>query len=377
MKVIGILCEYNPFHLGHRRQFDVLRAQEGDSCGIVCLMSGDYVQRGHPGILEKSLRAAAAVACGADLVLEMPVTQSLSSAEGFAAGGVRILSPFCDGLSFGTESGNAASILTAAQALLREDFPENLKQCLSLGISFPAARQLALEKMGCDTTLLRQPNDILAVEYAKAILQQKSGLEILPIPRSGSYHALTPDAQSPAASALRLRMENGGNWLSYVPENARKILASGTIHSLSYGEKAILYRLRTMSDGEFEALPYGSEGLWRKLMRESRRCGSTEEILTAVKSKRYTRSRLERMLLCAVLGITQADISRPAPYARVLALNSRGGDILARARATGSFPNLGEKVEGPYAALEARCAAIYPLFAQNPQKEPRPRVYAL
>ena len=118
MKTVGIICEYNPFHLGHKKQIDIIRSHFGQDTAIVCLMSGNFVQRGAPAIFHKSLRAQAAVACGADLVLELPVTYALSSAEGFAAGGVKILSGFCDYLCFGTETGTAETLMATAKALL-------------------------------------------------------------------------------------------------------------------------------------------------------------------------------------------------------------------------------------------------------------------
>ena len=142
MVITGIICEYNPFHLGHAKQMGIISQKEADT-GIVCLMSGNYVQRGMPAVFDKALRAKAAMECGADLVLELPVTASLSSAEGFAAEGVRILGGFCDSLSFGAE--NPQGLLEIAQVLLHPDFSEKLKDMLSLGLSFPAARQKALE----------------------------------------------------------------------------------------------------------------------------------------------------------------------------------------------------------------------------------------
>ena len=134
----------------------------------------------------------------------------------------------------------------------------------------------------------------------------------------------------------------------------------------------------TMTDAEFEALPYGSEGLWRKLMHNARRCASLEEILSATKSKRYTRTRLDRMVMCAFLGITQKDMDFPAPYARVLALNDKGREILKSARKTGSFPNTGERVDSPYQIMEERAGMLYSLFSADncpPYQEEDRRVY--
>ena len=364
MDITGIICEYNPLHLGHKKQFDRIRS-EYPLTGIVCLMSGNYVQRGHPAVFDKSLRAKAAILSGADLVLELPVTASLSSAEGFASEGVRILGGFCHRLCFGAESANKDALLCAARALLSPEFSENLRLELDKGVSFPVARQRALEDMGFKGDFLSRPNDILGTEYCKAILQQGISMEPMPILREGNYHDQCIDEENPSATALRACMENGQDWLSYVPDAAREVLACGEMHTLSAGEKAILYRLRTMTDEEFEALPYGSEGLWRKLMHNAGEYATLEEILTATKSKRYTRTRLDRMVMCAFLGITQKDMDSPAPYARVLAFNDRGREILKTARKTGLFPNAGEWVENPYQELEYRAGSLYGLFSNG------------
>ena len=364
MEATGIICEYNPLHIGHKKQLDIIKAAYPDG-GIVCLMSGNYVQRGAPAVIDKSVRAKAAVLAGADLVLELPLTASLSSAEGFAAEGVRILSGFCNRLCFGTETGGKGSLLATAGMLLSPAFPEKLKIELDKGVSFPAARQAALKAMGLQNDTLTHPNDILATEYCKAILQQKSPMEPMPIVRKGSYHDTAIDEENPSATALRELMVTGKPWHSYVPEAARPVFEIAAIHALPAGEQAILYRLRTMTDAEYETLPYGSEGLWRKLMQNARTYGTLEEIITATKSKRYTRTRLDRMILCAFLGITQKDMAAPAPYARVLALNDKGREILKSARQTGLFPNAGESVDCPYQDLEYRAGKLYGLFVQD------------
>ena len=365
MEITGIICEYNPFHLGHRKQIGTVRRLKGEDRGIVCLMSGDFVQRGHPAMIHKSRRAKAAVACGADLVLELPVTASLSSAEGFAARGVELLAPFCNALCFGAESDDPAALLDIAKALLSEDFPPLLRTELDKGLSFPAARQAALEAMNLPGHLVTQPNNILAIEYCKAILAQNAPMAPFPILRQGSYHDTAPDADNPSATALRRLLTAGERWTDFIPAEAIPAFENAPLHTLAAGERAVLARLRTMSDEEFEALPYGSEGLWRKLMHAAREEATLEDILTAVKSKRYTRSRLDRMVMCAFLGLTAGDLAAPAPYVRVLALNDRGREILKAARKTGLFPNVGEKVDHPYQALETRCGRLYGLFATS------------
>lgn len=378
MVATGIICEYNPLHLGHQKQLNAVRAACPDG-GIVCLMSGNFVQRGYPAILDKSLRAKSAIECGADLVLELPLTASLSSAEGFAREGVRILGGFCDRLCFGAETADKDALLATAKALLREDFPEALHRELDKGLSFPAARQKALEAMGLAGDILSQPNDILAIEYCKAILSSGLAMEPMIIAREGSYHDSVADTQNPSATAVRSLMVQGERWKDFAPEAARDIFAGAMLHDLAAGEQAILYRLQTMSDKEYEQLPYGSEGLWRKLMQNARTLANLEDILTATKSRRYTRTRLDRMVMCAFLGITQADLQSPPPYARVLALNDRGRALLKTARKTGSFPNAGEPVDHPYQLLEHRAQRLYSLFAENgphaPYQEEDRRIY--
>lgn len=379
MKTVGIICEYNPLHLGHKKQIDRIWAAFGKDTSIICAMSGNFVQRGSPAIVDKSARAAAAVNCGADLVLELPVTTALSSAEGFAAGGVKILAPLCDTLCFGAETANRSILMEAASALLGDGFPPLLRQELDTGKSFPAAREAALKRLGVETDLLSQPNNILAVEYCKAILSQGADMEPFPIHRQGSYHALSVDAENPSATAVRNLMLIAHNWKSCVPQEARPLLENEPLHSTTAGEKAIVARLRTMSDAEFESLPYGSEGLWRKLMHAARRETTLEEILNATKSKRYTRSRLDRMVMCAFLGITEADLAMEVPYTRVLAFTDRGRKLLKEAKKTGTYLNAGESFDHPHWQLEQRCGDLYGLFCvdgiEAPGREENRRIY--
>ena len=338
-------------------------------------MSGNFVQRGAPAILDKGLRARAAIECGADLVLELPITASLSSAEGFAREGVRILGGFCDTLCFGAETANTDALMATAKALLGKEFPEALRKELDKGLSFPAARQKALEAMGLSGDILAKPNDILAVEYCKAILSLGLAMKPMAIAREGSYHDAEADAKNPSATAVRALMEKGDGWETFVPTD---LFRDAALHTLDAGEQAILYRLQSMTDEAFEALPYGSEGLWRKLMQNARTLANLEDILIATKSKRYTRSRLDRMVMCAFLGITEELLASPAPYARVLAFNGKGREILKAARQTGLFPNAGESVEHPYQELEYRAGRLYSLFAvgaEKPAQEQDRRIY--
>ena len=371
MKTVGIICEYNPFHNGHRRQIQQIRERFGLDTAVVCLMSGNYVQRGAPALVDKSIRAKAAVLSGADLVLELPITVSLSSAEGFAAGGVRILSRCCDVLCFGTESMTEEMLVQTAQALLSPQFSDLLKEEIASGCSFPIARQQALVRMGVKT-ILSNPNDILGVEYTKAILSQHSSMTIFPVFRNGDYHSQVLSSQAPSATALRKAMLSGDDWQTAVPEATVPLLQNAAYHTLAAGERAILSKLRTMTDGDFERLPYGSEGLWRKLMKACRSKNDLTAIIEATKSKRYTRTRIDRMILCAFLGLTEEDIGTIPPRIRVLAFNDRGRSIL---RTHDCFCNAGEAVD----EREQCIGSLYGLFAINavepPDSETKRRIF--
>lgn len=362
MKNVGIICEYNPFHNGHARQLRAVREQ-GGVC--VCLMSGNYVQRGEPAIFDKWTRAKAAALCGADLVLELPVTYALRSAEGFAAGGVEILDRMgcIDGLCFGSETDDINIIMSTAKALDTPEFSQKLKKELKSGVSFPTARQLALEAMGEDGSVLETPNAILAVEYCKALLRRNSAIQPLLIHREGDYHGGT-DPDAPSASFLRTQTD----WHGYVPEDALACFAGVPRHSVAAGQRAWLARLRSMEEAEFERLPFGSEGLWRKVLSACRTEPTLEAIVQAAKSKRYTRTRLMRLLLCACLGITEETLMQPAPYVRVLAVNGRGQRVLRQAKQGGELPLLHTGQRAPdcaYAALERRAADLFPLFCET------------
>lgn len=369
MQTVGVICEYNPFHLGHARQLSLIRQQLEPETAVVCLMSGNYVQRGEPAIFDKRVRAQAAVEAGASLVLELPVTYALRSAEGFAAGGVHILSQLrCGFLSFGCESGDGAAIFRAAEVSCSVEFEQALHARIQTGLSYAAARQRALEALGQDGQLLTRPNDILAFEYCRAILTQNSHMHPLAVLRPGDYHADAPDAEHPSATAVRQLILSGGDWRQYVP--AACTYENAVPHALLWGEKALLARLRGMEQADWVQAAHGSEGLWSKVWKAVQAQPDYERVLEASKSKRYPRTRLQRLLLCAYLGIDTQTLLREAPYVRVLAFDEMGRTVLRQAKkdARLTLVNAGQTPpDEVYYALERRCAALYGLFAMQPE----------
>lgn len=364
MQTVGVICEYNPFHLGHARQLELLRQKLGPETAIVCLMSGNYVQRGEPAIFDKCVRARAAAEAGADLVLELPVTAVLRSAEGFAAEGVRILSALgCGFLGFGCESGDGDASLRAAEASCMPEFEQALRTNMQTGLSYAAARQRALEALGQDGRLLMKPNDILAFEYCRALLTQNSPMRPLAVLRPGDYHADTPDAENPSATAVRRLILSGGDWRRYVP--AECLYEEAAPHTLIWGERAMLARLRGLEKQDWARAAHGSEGLWSKVWRAVQTQPDYEHILEAAKSKRYPRTRLQRLLLCAYLGIDAGQLAEVPPYVRALAFDERGQTLLRQAKKRGEIclVNAGQRPPDlPYYAMECRAADLYTLF---------------
>lgn len=372
MATVGIICEYNPFHNGHKKQLEMIRLHFGPETRIVCLMSGNYVQRGEPAVFEKTVRAAAAAACGADVVLELPVVYALSSAERFAAGGVDILTRLgVEYLCFGCETGNTALLQKTAKALLLPATDERIREELKTGISYAAARERALCAECPDGAgLLHNPNDILAVEYCKAILRLRSPMRVFPITRSGRYASLEPDAENPSAASLRELLAKGGSISGFVPEKAVAFFENAKRYSLNAGERAVLARLCCMSDLDFAAVPFGSEGLWRRFMHASRAEYDVRTVIDKVKSKRYARSRIQRMLMCACLGITSSELETEAPYVRILAFSEQGRSVL-RAMQKKELPLVSrtETVRGSaFYDLEQRCEQMFRLFSEDGPK---------
>lgn len=363
MAAAGIITEYDPLHLGHVHLMAEARRLLGPETGIICVMSGNYVQRGDFAITGKFARAAAAVESGADLVLELPLPWALSSAEGFAAGAVETLKATgaVTHLIFGSESGDAAPLVRLAEALCSPAFPPALRRELARGDSFAAARQRAVERLlpGGDAALLKNPNDILGVEYCKAL--RGSGIRPLAVPRRGAGHngGAAGDGFA-SASAIRALLRQGEE------ENALSLMAPAMAAAyraereagrapalLETCERAVLARLRFLEEADFAALDGGNEGLYHRVYRAGRSAASVAELLEAVKTKRYPLARLRRMVFRAYLGLPAASPDNP-PYLRVLAANKRGTALLAGMRRTAALPVLTKPTAVRRMAGEAR-----------------------
>ena len=412
MKTAGIIAEYNPFHRGHEYQIQYTREKLGADYVIVA-MSGDYVQRGAPALISKHLRAEMALRCGADLVLEMPVSVSTASAEAFAMGGVSLLDSLgvVDILCFGSESGEITALKELAEVLVEEpeDYRILLKSFLSQGLSFPAARSQALTEYfknprnftgddfdGVLTPLLNQvtrilntPNNILGIEYCKALLRLNSKIQPVTIRREGmGYHDTfadsgsltetpsisgtnttgsslsgTPDSFSPSfasASAIRNLLcqktsdpespcPSGNAGLpttpadilaSQIPENAffifKNILDSGEFLTEDALDPILTYCLLQKNIAELASCQDVSGNLAQRIMNQKNLLHGFSQSAALLKTKELTQTRIQRALLHIILGIHHTP--ERIPYARVLGFRKESSPLLKEIKKNSRIP---------------------------------------
>lgn len=369
MKYVGIVAEYNPFHKGHEYMLRSVRDILGEDTAVICVMSGSFAQRGECAMLSKHARAEAAVKCGADLVLELPLPWALSSAELFARGAVRLLAAtgVLTHLAFGSESADLSRLSKLAGALLAPDMDERIKDELALGLSYAAARQRAVQKfLGEDAALLSSPNDILAVEYLKALQCYAPSVQPLAIPRVGAGHDQEGEFAFLSASDIRRRVIAGEEFSGALPREmagilAREIDAGRAPMSVAAMEMALLSRLRMLPPEAFALLPDSTEGLDKRLYSAVHEGADLQEILALAKSKRYAMARLRRMLMCAALGLRADDREGMPPYLRVLALSERGRRIWREMDKTAQLPKITRP--GEVKMLDERAQHLFALEA--------------
>ncbi|MEG1393991.1 MAG: nucleotidyltransferase [Christensenellaceae bacterium] len=338
MKTAGIISEYNPFHNGHAYHIAQTK-QNCDVDAIICVMSGNFSQRGIPTIFDKWTRAKMAVAGGADVVLELPFLYAVQSAEGFANGGVRILDALgiVDVLSFGSECADLCMLNTIADTLIAENaaFSQVLKNQLHSGLSFAAARHIALQSI-CgidDSDVFSSPNNILAIEYLKAL--KATDMKPYTLKRIGShYHDEHLHTEFSSASAIRHSIaQDSFEPHKHIPLDCLSYLDADMPVDRKFFE-LILFRLRTLSIAELSEIADVTEGLEYKIKEASKTASDYNDLLLKIKSKRYAQTRISRILLYCLFGITKTDLLLAntvyTPYARVLAIKKDKIDLLSR-----------------------------------------------
>ena len=353
MVITSIIAEYNPFHNGHLYQ--IKKARELGATHIVCIMSGNFTQRGEPAIIPKHRRVLAALECGADLVLELPTIWAMSSAENFAKGSVWILSNLgcIDTLVFGSENGDISILKTIAKMIDSDEFITQLKLNLIKGMSFPKARYEALNTLcGNDiSSCIINPNDILAVEYIRALNRFSSTISPQCIIRKGSGHdSQNPDGIFASASYIRSLIKNDPLKVqSFMPNKAFQILyeciKTGEISDINLIERAIMASLRKMTAKQIACIPDVSEGLENRIISALKHSQTINELYDNIKSKRYTHSRIRRICMSAFLQINAAMSKNLPPYIRILGTNNIGRELLAIAGKKHTLPIIGRYSE--------------------------------
>lgn len=338
MSIIGIVCEYNPFHLGHLHQIQETKRRFGDDSVIICTMSGDFVQRGEAAVFTKFARAEAACRCGADLVIELPLPWSVSSAERFASGAVDILAAAgCTHISFGSECGDIEKLSKLARYAASEDVRQNIKALYKCSAALPYAkvRQLAIQReLGDEAQLLSQPNNILAVEYLKAIYRKHYNIEAYTVKRIGNAHDSVGNDGPLSASELRKLIDNSENISGLIPDAAYEVYEretkAGRIRNKELLNVALMSRLLMLDADSFEALPDGADGAGRRLYKTLLEYKDIDEAAYYAATRPYPMARMRRMLINAALGIGAEYTKSSPPYMRVLAFNSTGREYLAK-----------------------------------------------
>lgn len=352
MKICGIICEYNPFHNGHA--FLLRNAREISGCDtIACVMSGNFTQRGDIAILDKYTRAKHAILAGADAVFELPAVFSISPAELFAKGSIKLLCSIPDFsvLAFGCETGEKKDFLQAAEFSLSESnkFKSVLHACLKAGKSYPRARTEAFFAEGNNTIaeFLRLPNNILGTEYMKALLYYKSNAEILPIHRTGSMHN-DKELQSGLSSSSAIRSASYENNLRAIRKNVPSFVykdLSRRIDPLLY-KKLAIYSALSKSETELRKIADCNEGLENRIKAFAKSTSDYDELISKITTKRYTSSRIRRIFAASLLGITQEFISKclkSTLYLKPLAIKKVRSNEIFSALSTASSPVLARK----------------------------------
>lgn len=380
MKVSGIICEYNPFHNGHL--YHIRNTRKNGATHVVAVMSGNFVQRGDTAIMDKLDRARLAVKSGADLVIELPVQYSLSSAEFFATGAVWLLKSLgvVDELSFGSECGDTDMLSRTLEVSERAaaERKDEIRSIMEKGYTYPRALNSVISGISSEAaSVISEPNNLLAIEYMRALKSFGTSIKPYTVKRTSAAHdSSAPTDEYASASYIRELISKGVSGIDSIgayttsiwADEVSKAVRNGEIADINRLERVILYKLRTASVKEIANLHDVGQGLEHRIYG-ARMAGSLEELLFTVKTKRYTMARIRRILLSLLIGINKQDMTHLPPYGRILAINERGREILAAAKGKATLPyatsiaKLSQKnsTSRRFAELEIRASDIYGL----------------
>lgn len=348
MKIAGIVAEYNPFHNGHA--YHIQQTRNNGATHIVAVMSPNFVQRGECAIFDKFTRANVAVKNGVDLVIELPTPYALSSAEFFALGAVKLLDSLgcVDMISFGSECGRIETLKSVCDITETERYKEILKRFLNNGVSFPKAQSNALtEVFGNDIgEIVTKPNNLLGIEYLRALNELKSSITPITIKREGAEHdSCESDGSFASASKIRETFLSQISIISqnFLPCNAfeaykQEISQKNAPFVLKNAEKAIIYKLRSIESEQLKNISDVNEGLENRIVSAANECEDLEGLFQMIKCKRYTMARIKRIICCTFNDITKDMQKIAPPYIRVLAFNEKGREVIKKLSSTATLP---------------------------------------
>lgn len=385
MKICAIISEFNPFHNGHKYLVD--KASELGYTHKIAIMSGNFVQRGEPAVISKGARTQAALKNGINLVIEIPSVWAISTSERYARAGVMIANSLgcVESLIFGSESGNLKALSSIAKVLDNPNFPNYLKKYTETGVTFAKAREKAVQEMltNLDTSLCMQnANDNLAIEYIKNLNKINSKITPVGIKRIEGENIIS-------ASKIRNLIHSEIDFKNYLPKSSEEIIYKEIENKLAptntkNAERMIIYKLKSLSKSEFKDLPDISEGLENRFIKAINNLENIEKILLEIKTKRYTMSRLKRIIMAAVLDIKNEIQKKDVPYIRILGADEKGIEILKKSKnfalpvitkysETKNLSTFGYKIF----EKECFCTSIYGLFLESVKNLPPEQQFKL
>ncbi len=329
--VSSVIAEFNPFHNGHA--YLLSKAKE-KSEAVICVMSGNFVQRGDLSIFTKQKRTEFALKNGADLVINLPVGWSMSSAENFALGGISLIknTKITDSIYFGCECGDINALTKTAEIICDDNFNNLVKENMKNGVSYAYARQQAVENYSKELgAILSKPNNTLAIEYISAAKKLNFSPSFNAVNRVGVEHNSSKgNDEFISGSALRelIKKSRFSDIKKYVPENIFYALTEGDFSDISRLDKALLFKIRSMTKEQLLEIPDVSEGLENRIIDAAKISDSLLELAELVKTKRYTLARIRRILMCAAFDISNEYLKKEPPYIHILGCTSRGEELI-------------------------------------------------
>lgn len=377
MSVIGIVCEFNPFHNGHKYLIDSVK-KDGDT--VVCVMSGNFVQRAEPALFPKEYRVKSALMCGADIVLELPFVYATGTAEVFCENAVKILSSFgCDKIAFGTENDDLNLLTKVAELFLNSDFDKLVGKHLKSGLSYPSAREMAFKEYDIEFDV-SSPNTVLALEYIKAIKKNKLNIEPIPVKRIGDgYNESRIKSEIASATAIRKAINNYENIEKYLPIESyiecEKAIKNGDFVSKEKFELAFMSLLRNKSSEDISKYAYMSDSLDGRIQKAINSSLTLNELYETAKTKRFAHSRVRRAVLSLAMGVGEDDYKKSPQYIRVLGFKDTSSNVLGECSNKSKIPVVSsysqlKKLENKDAnicfELESKSTNFYNLILNNP-----------